>query len=303
MKQRVISGVIIFIAAVALGWTGGPALALVLAVCSLIGYYEMTRALGVHQPEQKWNGPELVGLIFAAAYWVLLYADGAAEGAVTDATSAGPVLTPAVTDYITHANDLALLMILGVFFTEMTLYVVTFPRYHADQIVSSIFAFIYVPVMISCIYRSRYLPTGKYVYALIFFCSWICDTGAWLFGRLFGRHKAFPVLSPKKTVEGCIGGVVCGTLLCFGAGVLADTLHPENVVTPSFVIIGICGCLISMCGDLAASAIKRNHGIKDYGKVIPGHGGIMDRFDSIIFTAPVIYYLGVLLLTQLQLRL
>ena len=114
-------------------------------------------------------------------------------------------------------------------------------------------------------------------------------------GMLIGKHKMAPRLSPKKSVEGGIGGILGAALLgaLFAlamnqwAGAEASVLH--------YALICAVGGMISQVGDLAASAIKRNHDIKDYGKLIPGHGGILDRFDSVIFTAPVIYYLSVFL--------
>lgn len=125
---------------------------------------------------------------------------------------------------------------------------------------------------------------------LIFLCSWGCDTCAYCVGVLIGKHKMAPVLSPKKSVEGAIGGVVGAVLL--GVAYAAAT---GGELAAYGIICGV-GALISMVGDLAASAIKRNQEIKDYGKLIPGHGGILDRFDSVIFTASIIYFLSTILM-------
>ena len=112
---------------------------------------------------------------------------------------------------------------------------------------------------------------------------------------MIGKHKLAPVLSPKKSIEGAVGGVVgaaaAGAL--FGA-YLDNVLYMENFAF-ILAVVGGAGSVISQVGDLAASAIKRNHEIKDYGKLIPGHGGIMDRFDSVIFTAPITYFLIIML--------
>jgi phosphatidate cytidylyltransferase len=154
--------------------------------------------------------------------------------------------------------------------------------------------------MLSCIYLTREMNYGIYIVWLIFISSWICDSCAYCVGMLIGRHKLVPKLSPKKSVEGAIGGVIGA--MAVGAlfdGVLIKRLAPE--LGGTWVIAAICGvgAVISQVGDLAASAIKRNHDIKDFGKLIPGHGGILDRFDSVIFTAPVIYLLAVLLMQYL----
>ena len=134
------------------------------------------------------------------------------------------------------------------------------------------------------------LPGGHFHVWLIFLCSWGCDTCAYCVGMLIGKHKMAPVLSPKKSVEGAVGGVAGAVLL--GILFAAATKGPLLEYTVERCVVG---ALISMVGDLAASAVKRNMGIKDYGKLIPGHGGILDRFDSVIFTAPVIYYLALIL--------
>ena len=138
MKQRVISGVIIFILAVALGLIGGIPLAAVLAVCSMIGFYEMTRVLQVHGKEERFNVLEVTGEVWAALYWVLLV-----YLSMKDNTDR----------FVSEANSLALLCIFGVFFVNMGIYVFTFPKYEAVQVIGSVFAFLYIPIMISCIYR------------------------------------------------------------------------------------------------------------------------------------------------------
>ena len=136
-----------------------------------------------------------------------------------------------------------------------------------------------------------------YIVWLIFLCSWGSDTCAYCVGVLIGKHKMAPKLSPKKSVEGAVGGIV-GTILLT---ILYGWIFMEQMgLTFKYVLIlaGISGvgAVISMIGDLAASAIKRNYDVKDFGKLIPGHGGILDRFDSVIFTAPMVYYLAKLFL-------
>lgn len=305
MKTRLVSGLVITAFCVVCGLTAGVPLGAVLLFCSLVGYYELARALKVQgytfaqvneeslkngehllsENGQKINGLEIADMIWIVAFYVLLMVLSFTQDA---------------TMYVRHANMLTVLVLFGVFFTNMVIYVASFPKYHADQVIDATFAFLYAPVMLSCVYRAEYLPYGIWVYALVFLCSWICDTCAYCAGKLFGKHHVAPILSPKKTLEGCIGGVAGSVITCLLEALILHALAPETDFAPAFMVIGFCGSIISMFGDLAASAIKRNHGIKDYGKLIPGHGGIMDRFDSVIFTAPVIYYLGVLFLTVLN---
>ena len=132
------------------------------------------------------------------------------------------------------------------------------------------------------------LGDGAVAVWLIFLSSWGCDTCAYCVGMLLGKHKMAPKLSPKKSVEGGIGGIVGAALLGAIFALAANKITGAGVNPGQYAIICGVGGMISQIGDLAASAIKRNHNIKDYGKLIPGHGGILDRFDSVIFTAPII---------------
>lgn len=260
-KTRLISGILLVVAALLTIITGGAVLWTVLLCISVIGAEELYRAMDVHK-----NGFGL--LETAACLGILLYYGAAALD---------------FGRYGMMAVILALILILFV-------YVFTYPKYDAHQIAAAFLGIVYVAVMLSYIYLTRNLENGHFIVWLIFLCSWGCDTCAYCVGMLIGKHKMAPVLSPKKSVEGAVGGVIGAALL--GVAYAAATKGPMA----EYAVICAAGALISMVGDLAASAVKRNQGIKDYGKLIPGHGGILDRFDSVIITAPVIYYMAVLLL-------
>ena len=120
---------------------------------------------------------------------------------------------------------------------------------------------------------------------LVILAAFGCDTFAYVFGLLFGKHKMAPNISPKKTWEGAFGGVL-GSVVC--CGIFGYFVYPKEFI--HCLIIGFFGALFGMAGDLVASAFKRKMGIKDYGNLIPGHGGIMDWFDSVILVAPFVYY-------------
>ena len=266
-KTRLISGIVLVILALATIICSGPVLLVTLIGVSCIGMQELYRAAGVH--EGKTNGLEIASYLEIVIYYL--------------AVAYLPVSyhLPAV--------------ILGVL-VMMSIFVFTYPKYQNKQIMTAFFGMVYVGVMLSYIYQTRVLPGGAFLVWLIFLCSWGCDTCAYCVGVLIGKHKMAPVLSPKKSIEGAVGGVVGAALLgAIYAAVVGSHLEAENPVI-TYAIICAVGALISMVGDLAASAIKRNQGIKDYGKLIPGHGGILDRFDSVIFTAPAIYFLAKLVL-------
>lgn len=130
---------------------------------------------------------------------------------------------------------------------------------------------------------------------LVMLAAFGSDIFAYFTGVFFGKHKMASNLSPKKTVEGAVGGIVGSAVVC---GLFGYFLAPSLMIHA--IIIGLAGAPISMCGDLTASAYKRKMGIKDYGKLIPGHGGIMDRFDSILFTAPFVYYYIILVIPHFK---
>lgn len=264
-KTRLISGIVLVAAALALIMTGAEVLLGAACVISLIGMYELYRVYKMERTVAAFAG-------YAAA--VLFYADL----------------------YVSWIPD-PMIFVIGLLIILLAIYVLAYPKYHASQITAAFFGVFYVAVMLSCIYRTRMMEKGAYIVWLIFLCSWGCDTCAYCAGVTLGKHKMSPVLSPKKSVEGAIGGLV-GTfaLTALYAFVFRTQMEVTGTQILMLAAIATVGGVISMIGDLAASAIKRNYEIKDYGTLIPGHGGILDRFDSVIFTAPVIYYLAEYLL-------
>lgn len=271
--KRVLSSIVLVVILSAALLAGGDILFLLCVFLSIVAYREMEGATGANETKKGVNSLELVGLLGLLGYYgVRFFA----------ATETYIMLTIALT-----------------FIGLMSVYVFAFPKYHANQVMATAFSFLYGPVMLSYIYLTRNLEDGIYLVWLIFISSWICDTCAYLVGSAIGKHKLAPVLSPKKSIEGAVGGVVGAVMVgaLYGYVMVHFELIELNNMWFIAVIAGI-GAVISQVGDLAASAIKRNFHIKDYGKLIPGHGGIMDRFDSVMFTAPMVYYLAVFLLDK-----
>ena len=259
-KTRLLSGIVLVIVLIGTVGYGGNLLFGLLAVVSLIGMSELYKVVGV---QKKILG--FAGYLAAVAYYAVLY--------TTDM------------EHMTMVFILSLILVMGI-------YVFAFPEFKAEQVMTVFFGLFYVAVMLSYIYQTRMLPEGDVVVWLIFLSSWGCDTCAYCVGMLIGKHKMAPRLSPKKSIEGGIGGVLGAALLGALFTLAMNHWGGEDVNAAHYALICGIGGIISQVGDLAASAIKRNHDIKDYGKLIPGHGGILDRFDSVIFTAPVIYYLA-----------
>jgi len=122
---------------------------------------------------------------------------------------------------------------------------------------------------------------------------WIADSGAFFIGRSFGKHKLAPEISPKKTIEGAVGGVLCATIVPLLIGLVFQLIYGNVTINYGILpLIGFVNALISILGDLLFSVIKRGCGIKDYGTIMPGHGGLLDRFDSVILCVPVVYFIS-----------
>ena len=259
-KTRLISGIVLVLIALLPICTGNIVLFMTLLAVSLIGTQELYKAMKVR--EEHFTLLEIAGYIGIIGYYLCL------------------LLAP----------EYQLMELIGALVLLMFVYVFTFPKYHAEQIMAAMFGVIYVGVMLSFIYQTRCLDGGAYHVWLIFISSWGCDTCAYWVGIMMGKHKMTPELSPKKTKEGAVGGILGAALL----GAIYGAVTGGTVW--AYALICAVGGMISMIGDLSASAIKRNQGIKDYGDLIPGHGGILDRFDSVIFTAPNIYFLCVTLI-------
>ncbi|MDD3254041.1 MAG: phosphatidate cytidylyltransferase [Lachnospiraceae bacterium] len=257
--KRLVSGIILVIFAIIIVGSGGPLLYVTTGLISLIGLFELYRVMKIEK-----NPMGIVGYLTAVSYYGLVWFDGQ--------------------KYVTLMAIAALMVLMG-------LYVVTFPKYKTEEVTAAFFGVFYVAVMLSYLYQVRVMADGRYLVWLIFISSWGCDTSAYCVGMLFGKHRLAPVLSPKKSIEGAVGGVVGAALLGFGyatlfGGRMTELTSPQAACSIACAIAAV----ISQIGDLAASAIKRNHDIKDYGHLIPGHGGILDRFDSVLFTAPAIFF-------------
>ncbi|MGI6283830.1 MULTISPECIES: phosphatidate cytidylyltransferase [Caproicibacterium] len=135
---------------------------------------------------------------------------------------------------------------------------------------------------------------GMFHVIVAIFAAWVADAGAYIFGSLFGKHKMCPNISPKKTVEGAAGGIISDILIMLLFGFIFQNLYWNGTVHVNYWVlaaIGLFGSLLSMLGDLSFSIIKRSCHIKDFSEIIPGHGGILDRFDSVIFVSPFVYLL------------
>ena len=272
MRTRIITAVVALAAFIpVLIFSHTWAFPVAMAILSAIGSVEMLACIGM----KKWHLTSL-SLILAAAFPVLARAFGSSESFM-------PIFVAVFFCY--------LIIIL-------TLCVFSKGKYDIGEAGISFTMVFYVVASFTSLVLLRDCEIGAYLYLLAFLGPWMSDSAAYFCGRAFGRHKLIPDVSPKKTVEGSVGGVIFtgNAFAVYGA----FTLVGENGGVLSYVILFVMGAVtsgVSQVGDLIASLIKRKYGIKDYGKLFPGHGGVMDRFDSVLITSPVL-----LIIAELAIR-
>lgn len=234
---------------------GGVWLEGLTVVLSALGLHEFYNAL----KQKEFNPISIVGYLLLIAYYVL-------------------------------NNNLGLLTYLVVFATFILLIIpVINLKYTFIDVAITLLGFLYVGVLFSFLHLVNIKFGGQYLVWLIFIGSWMTDTSAYYAGRFFGKHKLCPKVSPKKTIEGSIGGMLGSTIFCGIFGMIVSRYVYIMPLYHYFIIGALCG-VFSQFGDLVASSVKRYVGIKDYSNLIPGHGGILDRFDSILFSGLVVFY-------------
>ena len=263
MKQRVLSAVVALPLVVAAIYFGGLYLFLLLGIAVMVGIFEFTRAFG-YQDKKLLLG---MTMLAAAVYISLFYLKRTGM-----------------------AQTVFGFMLMG----ELAAYVLLYPKLQLRQVFINIVGFLYIPYMLTHVLLIRQgLAHGKVVVWLVILIAFGSDTFAYFSGITMGRHKLAPILSPKKTIEGAIGGILGSMLICLSYGLFLEwrgyfVLPP--IAYASLALLGVLGSIFSQIGDLVGSAIKRETGIKDFGRLIPGHGGILDRLDSILFVAPFVYH-------------
>lgn len=161
----------------------------------------------------------------------------------------------------------------------------------AFRVLATIFAAVFVPLLFVSVLRIRLMQNGVYLVLIPFVAAYCSDTGAFFTGRALGKKKLIPYVSPNKTVAGAWGGLLGAVLGMLIYGLIVRFACMVPVSFPLLAVYGLIGGAAGQLGDLAFSLMKREFKIKDYGNLLPGHGGMLDRVDSVIFTAPLIYCL------------
>lgn len=251
-------GALTLIPVLVMVFLGGWPLKLIVAVLAARALYEFYAVV-----EKKGLRPSRpIGFALIAAYFAVLIKGGDAFGQLGTIIVAG-----------TAAGFIVMV------FNE---------KFDLTDLSVTISGFIYTGVLFGYLIMLDNLENGLIMVYTVFIISWVCDTFAYYTGRFFGKHKLIERVSPKKTVEGAIGGAVAGAIGALAVGIV--TSGNTGIAPYHFLAMGLFGAVLGQVGDLAASAVKRYAGEKDYPKIIPGHGGVLDRFDSIMFVAMMVFF-------------
>lgn len=273
MKIRVASGIAGAILLFLVVWSGKFVLGLFIFLLSILGLNEFYSAVS----NAGYKPVRFIGYI-ASLYMFLICS--------RDTLSSFGIEVGFLFSY--WSGFLAVFSVMLVLFC----YIIFFNnKYNIFDISITIFGIFYIVFLFSFVILIRNMSNGFYYVWLIFIGAFATDTFAYFTGYLLGRHKLLPEISPKKTVEGSVGGIIgCAfTMACYA--LYLGYINLDSLISMQhFVFLGLMCGIISQIGDWAASAIKRYVKIKDYGNIMPGHGGVLDRFDSILFTAPVVYF-------------
>ena len=234
----------------------------------------------------------VIALICAVASYELIQAVNAAPNRrifIYAAVSAAAIPLGFLFGYGFVVFQIALVALMTVMFTEAAVAFKTEKEISLAAVLEALFAGAVIPYLLSGLVGLKVLPEGRLFVLIPIIAAFTTDGGAYFVGVFFGKRKAVPLISPKKTVEGYIGGIVVGVacVMLYGALIVALTDYRVNFIT--LFAAGLVGGAVTELGDLAFSLVKRQFDIKDFGSLFPGHGGMLDRFDSMIFAAPVVY--------------
>jgi phosphatidate cytidylyltransferase len=258
MKQRIITAVIAAAVFLPLVFIGGVPFILLTYLIASVGLFELLRM-------RKLKLFSVPGLISLAVLWIFLLPQQFQGFLMEQDISKVEVVLLAVLLFLTYT-------------------VATKNRFTFDDVAFSIMATLYVGM--GFLYFIEIREAGLIFIFYSLFIIWATDSGAYFLGRAFGKHKLWPEISPKKTIEGSVGGIVCAVIVALLFFIFADM----DISLFKLMVITIVLSIFGQVGDLVESALKRHYDVKDSGKILPGHGGILDRFDSLLFVWPLLHF-------------
>ena len=267
MKQRVITAIVLLIIAIPVCiFSNTVVFPLAMAFIGFMGVYEMLGCMGTRKKH----------FISIPLYAFSLIA---------------PFCVRYCREAIRNNSDMVIIALLCYALYLLGVWVFSYEKNQnvdMNKILASVLVSLYIIGATSSIVVIRDVPYGQFYWYFIFIGAWVTDTFAYFSGMLFGKHKLIPNVSPKKTVEGAIGGTLFCVAFFVGYGAIVNHFTDSNISLVLLAFAGLLSAIVSMIGDLSMSVIKRTYGIKDYGKIFPGHGGVLDRFDSILAVSVVL---------------
>ena len=260
MKQRIITGVVAAALFIPFVIYGGAPFAVVISALAIVGFYEILKMKGI----SIFSVPGLLGVL---ALLILVVPNDWSKEVVN-------VLQYDSKYMIVYGLAALLLIYIVLVKNKMTF----------DEVGFILLSAFYVGLGFHYFIETRFIGLEFVVFVLL--VVWTTDSGAYFVGRKFGKNKLWPEISPKKTVEGFVGGIVIAVLFA----IAMQLIYPFAQSWLQLILVTIIASIVGQMGDLVESAIKRHYGVKDSGNILPGHGGILDRFDSLLFVVPLLHF-------------
>jgi len=263
LKRRILSGVIFLIVLILIGLFDSPLVdTCVITALSILGIYEYNKAF----KNANYKPISWVGYLGCITMFLM-----------------GGIIPDQDKMLITKIALPALIIVVFMYI------ILTNLKRTIVDVAITVFSLVYIPFMFSFLKSILMMPNGRFLILYVFTAAFASDTFAYFIGTKFGKNKLCVEISPKKTIEGSIGGIL-GVILCFTIlTYIGNAYFSMNMNIIYMLVAGVIAGIAGQFGDLSASAIKRYCKVKDFGNIIPGHGGILDRFDSMLFVAPVMY--------------
>lgn len=263
MVKRIITALLAFIVFIpVLVFSDTIVLPIALSIVIVVGLYEIAKCMNMN----KAYALTVPLYVFGAIVIFLVYAQGLIEDA----------------DRFVVIAKLGFILVIAYMMYMFAVVIWSNGKLKFNDACTLCLMALYIVVSVSMIVYLRALTRGEFIYLFVFIGAWSTDIFAYFAGMLFGKHKLIESISPKKTIEGSIGGIIFCSLFFVATGLIGNTFFGTNANILFLAVSGLFISVISQMGDLVMSAIKRHYGIKDFGTIFPGHGGMLDRFDSIL---------------------
>jgi phosphatidate cytidylyltransferase len=263
MKQRIITGILAALLFVSITFIGGYLFYISVSVLAMVALIELLK---------------------------MRHISYRSEAAITSLILIFLLVMPDEVFSLITTNPIKINMIIIGMFLLLTLTVITKNRLTFEQVGFVLLAILYVGVGFLYLNETRALSQGLSTIFFVLFLIWATDTGAYFIGKSIGKRKLWPVISPNKTIEGSIGGIFCAIVV----GSVFEAIIPIFGSILYAVFISVIIAVLGQIGDLVESALKRHYNVKDSGSILPGHGGILDRFDSLLFVLPILHILNLI---------